>query len=377
MLFSFAHIKAHSENIEDVDIVKRKINDLKDERKTLLKQYKILKTTNTAASYLSSVNDKLNFKSKVERIESLAEQILEFSKSRNAALSRKNKYELTIKELKSLNRTIESGELRCMECNSTHISYNNAGKHSYSFEVSTPEIRNQILESISEKINSYSEEIEVYTFQINKRQEEINNILVQDKISLEVIVAYKDEMYNATDAEKRINVLDSDIKKLEEALLSSHNDSEEIIQQQQALIKNITDIMNATYKEIDPAGNLIFESIFTKSNQIFSGSEATVYHLIKLYSLAKQLHYNLPIIVDSFRAEDLSTEKESIVLEFFSKLDIQVIFTTTLKSEEVGKYDNIETINHIDYSNHAASKILGKEYLKEFETLTEDFSIKL
>src|SRR4030095_12142597 len=100
-------------------------------------------------------------------------------------------------------------------------------------------------------------------------------------------------------------------------------------------LKDITDMMNSTYDKIDPFGNLSFESLFTKNNQIFSGSEATVYHLVKLYSIAKNLQYNLPVIVDSFRAEDLSTEKESIVLGIFSKLGVQVIFTTTLKSEEV------------------------------------------
>lgn len=77
----------------------------------------------------------------------------------------------------------------------------------------------------------------------------------------------------------------------------------------------------------------------------------------------------MPVIVDSFRAEDLSTEKELIVLDLFSKLDIQVIFTTTLKTEEVGKYDDMKVINHIDYSNHTASKILSINYLEEFQKL--------
>ncbi|MGE6551138.1 hypothetical protein ACQKFK_19595 [Bacillus mycoides] len=377
MLYSFANIKNNIQAIENVDLIKQKIRNLKDEKKTLLKQHKILKSSNVAASYLSSVNDKLNFELKIEKIEKIKDQILELSKSRNAALSRKNKCEITIKELRSLNRTIKSGELRCMDCNSTHINFNNADRYSYSFDVSTLEIRNQILESISEKINAYSEEIDGYTFEINARQEEMQNILSQDEITLEVLVAYKDEIYNATDAEKGIHALDTEIKKLEDAILNNQNDSEEILQKQQALIKDITDLMNDTYYIIDPAGNLNFESIFTKNNQIFSGSEATIYHLVKLYSFAKLLNYKLPVIVDSFRAEDLSTEKELIVLDLFLKLDIQVIFTTTLKTEEVGKYDDMKAINHIDYSSHTASKILSKNYLEEFQKLTEEFSIKL
>ncbi|PFU30835.1 hypothetical protein COK80_09135 [Bacillus anthracis] len=377
MLYSFTNIKNNIQTLENIDIIKKKIRNLKDEKKTLLKQHKILKSTNVAANYLSSVNNKLNFESKIEKIEKIKEQILELSKSRNAALSRKSKCEITIKELKSLNRTINSGELKCMDCDSTHINFNSAGKYSYSFEVSTPEIRNQILESISEKISAYSEEIDNCTFEINARQEEMQNVLSQDEITLEVLVAYKDEIYNAADAEKGINKLNTEIKTLENAILSNEHDSEEIIQKQQTLIKDITALMNNTYQKIDPTGNLNFESIFTKNNQIFSGSEATIYHLVKLYSLAKLLNYKLPIIVDSFRAEDLSTEKELIVLNLFSELDTQVIFTTTLKSEEVGKYDDMLEINHIDYSKHTASKILNKNYLEEFQKLTEEFAITI
>ena len=377
MLYSFANIKSNVKTIENIDLVKRKIKNLKDEKRTLLKQHKILKSNNTAASYLSSVNDKLNFKSKIDKIESLQDQILDLNKYRNASLARKSKCEITIKELKSLNRTINSGELRCMECKSTHINYFSADKDSYIFEVSTPEIRNQILESITEKISAYVEEIENYTFEINKRQEEMKYILAPDEVSLEVLVAYKNEMYNSSDAEESIKNLDTEIMNLEQAILSNQVDSKEIIQEQQVLIKSITNIMNNTYTMIDPTGNIEFESIFTKSNQIFSGSEATVYHLVKLYSLAKQLNYKLPIVVDSFRAEDLSTEKELMVLELFSKVDTQVIFTTTLKTEETGKYDDIDKINHIDFSNHTPSKMLSDKYLSEFKELTNDFSINL
>lgn len=377
MLYSFADIRSNIASVENIDNVKKKLNLLKNERKNLIRQHKILKTTNPAASYLSNINDKENFKVKIEKIDNLKEQILELSKSRNIAVNRKGKCEITIKELKSLNRTIASGELRCLDCNSTHISFHVGGRDSFSFEVSTPEVRRQIIESILEKVNVYSEEIEMFTFEINQRQEELKNILFQDDISLEMLVAYKEEIFNANDAEKRINALDIEIKDLEEVIQSNSKDSADILKKQQILINNITDLMNSTYYEIDPSGNLLFESIFTKSNQIFSGSEATIYHLVKLYSLAIKLNYRLPIIVDSFRAEDLSTEKEQKVLELFSNLNNQVIFTTTLKTEEIGKYDDIENINHINYSSHTASKMLNAGYIKDFKDLINTFSINL
>lgn len=91
MLYSFTNIDSNIRTIEDDDQIKKRIKDLKNERKTLLSQHKILKSTYTVASYLSSINDKLNFKSKIEKIEKLNYQILELNKSRNAALSRKSK----------------------------------------------------------------------------------------------------------------------------------------------------------------------------------------------------------------------------------------------------------------------------------------------
>ncbi|MGO4530109.1 hypothetical protein AB4Z30_13600 [Paenibacillus sp. 2TAF8] len=377
MLYSFININNSTRTLEDDDEAKNKIKKLKEERKSLLNQHKILNSNNPAASYLSSVNDKQNFKSKIDKVEKLRDQILELSKMRNAALTRKSKCEMTIKELQSLNRTIESGELRCMDCNSTHIKFKSSVKNSYSFDVSTHEIRQQILESISEKIKAYSEDMENFTFEINKRQEEMNKILVHDEVTLELLVAFKNDMFSASDAENRINIIDEDIKKIEAELVQSANISTDLVKKQRDLILNITGLMNDTYSKIDPYGNLEFESIFTKSNQIFSGSEATIYHLVKLYSLAKVLKYNLPVIVDSFRAEDLSTEKELVVLDIFSKLHVQVIFTTTLKAEEVGKYDSMESLNHIDYSTHTSSKILGNEHLKEFKALIEEFSLKI
>ena len=87
--------------------------------------------------------------------------------------------------------------------------------------------------------------------------------------------------------------------------------------------------------------------------------------------------HNYPIVVDSFRAEDLSTEKEKMVLKVCKSLGNQVILTTTLKQEEIGKYDSQEGINHISYFSHAPSKILDIKYVSEFMGIMSDFSLKI
>lgn len=49
-------------------------------------------------------------------------------------------------------------------------------KTSYSFDVSTVEMRKEIIESISEKISAYSEEIERITNEISKEQGKLQDL---------------------------------------------------------------------------------------------------------------------------------------------------------------------------------------------------------
>lgn len=89
------------------------------------------------------------------------------------------------------------------------------------------------------------------------------------------------------------------------------------------------------------------------------------------------LSHNYPIVIDSFRAEDLSTQKESLVLNLFKEFDNQVIFTTTLKNEELGKYDTMPGINHIDYKSHQPSKMLSEAYSSNFIDLLQSLSLSV
>ena len=81
--------------------------------------------------------------------------------------------------------------------------------------------------------------------------------------------------------------------------------------------------------------------------------------------------------MDSFRAEDLSTDKENRALKLFIDLSHQCILTTTIKSEEKGKYDGLNGVNIIDYSDHQSNKLLTPDYNKEFMRLLDKLSISL
>lgn len=366
--------------IEDKKLIsdyKKKIGELKNERSLLIKENKILTSSKVEINYLSVVSDRNTFEIKLKEIENLKEQITNLRKSRNAAVNRKLKYEITIKEIKSLNRTIEKGELQCLDCGSTKVGFKATSQSTFAFDVTTPEIRNDILASLIEKVSSYQEEIEKITYSINTTQSKLQILLSEESVSLESLIAYKYDIFDVIDIENKIIGIDHEIELLNNELNSAESKTLFSKETKKLIISNITEIMNKTYKKIDPTGNLLFDSLFTKKGTIYSGSEAIIFHLVKLYAIAKVLNHDFPIVVDSFRAEDLSSSKENTVLELFSGLNSQIIFTTTLKKEEYGKYDDIKNIHHIDFTVHTPSKMLKSSYVSKFTNLLKTLSVEI
>jgi hypothetical protein len=366
-------------DLDETEIKKlnESLNKLKSDKNLLIEQYDILKSDTKSIGYLSALNDKLSFKKKISEMEKIRETIEELRKARSKVAIRQSKWKTTLKELNSLNRNIDHGELRCMDCNSTHISFSISKKKSYSFDISSSEMRSEIISSINEKISSFSEEIEHITSELNLHQNELQELMSDESITLESIVVFKQNIFNASDAEKKINEIDEQIENTQSKIKYALETTQTKKDKQSETINNIICLMNDIYNQIDPSGNLHFDDLFTKKNEIYSGSEATIFHLVKLYAIRCILEHNYPIIIDSFRAEDLSTQKENRVIDIYKNIPNQVIFTTTLKEQELGKYDNMEEINHIDYKGHTPSKMLSNEYLDSFMELVNDISFIL
>lgn len=377
MLFDICELSGLELNQEEIDRIKSDIEKLKRQEKALIAKHKILASNDAPVSYLSSINDKDMFSKKVSELDRLKIKIAELRKARNLATTRKLKWEITLKELNSLNRAISCGELKCMDCGSTNITFESSQKGAYSFDVSTHAMRSEIIASINAKLLSYDEEIEKLSMQIGLAQDQLTEIMTDDNITLESIVAYKNQYFDASEAELELKSLRRRIDEYNSLLIQSSKSTQDNNENREKLIVKIVELMNLTYKQIDPTGNLLFEDLFTKKDEVFSGSEATVFHLVKLYSLAKILNHHYPIVVDSFRAEDLSTVKESIVIDLFKQLPNQVIFTTTLKTQELGKYDDVDGIFHIDYKEHLPSKMLTENYVEEFKALLAELSIQI
>lgn len=269
------------------------------------------------------------------------------------------------------------GSTHLIGVGSLSILYKGTKKDSFSFDVSTAEMRKTIINSINEKIESYEEEKERYTLEIQRKQELLQKILLEEEISLETLVAYKEEVMDASEAEKKIIEIDENITELKGKIQITEKGTADQKEQQELLLSSIVQKMNEFYRVIDSSGNILIDDIFSKSGKIYSGSDATMFYLAKLYAFASILKHKFPIIIDSFRAEDLSSSKEEVVLDLYSKLKNQLIFTTTLKKQEKGKYDNDKRITLIDYTNHEPSKLLQKKWAKNISELAKRFSIEI
>lgn len=264
-----------------------------------------------------------------------------------------------------------------MDCDSTHIAYKGTNKSKYSFDISTPLMRKQIIESINEKISDFTEEIKKLDFEIQKQQEELNSLMDNEDITIENIVAYKMGYNSVADIEQTIDDIDKELEQYEGTLKVGKSFSDEAKEEREEFYGRFISLMNEKKKQIDIESEKEYEDIFTKRGTVVSGSEETVFYVSKLLASVEMTGHDCPIIMDSFRAEDLSTDKEKRVLELFGELRNQCILTTTLKTEEKGKYDVLSGVHILDYTNHITNKILGREHLEAFKELLENLHISL
>lgn len=377
MVLSFAGDYSSDMSSEEIKKIKDNIVKLKRSRQEKVDLCEFYKSESSAAGYLSRIKDKDEFDKRVSLMDETAKQISEVRKKRSRIASQRSLWNGTLKELRSLNRDIEVGELRCMDCDSANIAYKGKGKAGFSFDVSTPEMRKQITESIQERIKAFTEEISRCDYDIERLQVELNDLMSDENVTIENIVAFKSGYKDAAEIENSISEIDIEIQRLTGKLETGATVTDEAKKKRQELFDKILQKMNEVAKIIDPERTFEYQDLFTKRGSVVSGSEETIFYIARTIALACLTNHPCPIVMDSFRAEDLSSEKEKKAIEQLSLLDRQCILTTTLKAEEKGKYSDEKEINGIDYTNHKSGKILGTDDLTEFTGLLMDFGIKV
>ena len=369
MVVSFAGDYDSEISEDEVRKIRDQIKKLTVQRQEQLSLSEFYKSSAVATEYLSRIKDQDAFQARVAEMDAVNEHISEVRKLRSRTASQKSQWNATLKELRSLNRNIEVGELRCMDCNSNRIAYKGTGKITYSFDVSTQKMRDQIIASIIERMATYDEEIAKYDYEIASLQKDLQELMQDEDVTIENIVAYKKGYHSTEEIEATVQELDIEISGLKATLEQGIQVAAEAKEQRIAYYKTVVDCMNQVRETIDPEGTTQYTDLFTKRGTVASGSEETVFYASKLIAIALKTKHKCPIIIDSFRAEDLSSEKEKRVLELLKSSLKQCILTTTLKTEEKGKYAAEVGITGIDYTEHQSNKLLLPDYVPDLELL--------
>lgn len=370
-------------NIEEVDNIeinieeeKNKLVSLNEDLKGLRRKLKIARNHKKVGDFTQKTIDKEQFDNRKAELEKTNKNILELKKNRNREFNRKIKLKNLLLELNSLNQNLKQGEILCGQCGSDKIIFSN---DEFNFEISNSDIRSRINKSILENIEIKEEIINEYDIQIEQEQRIFSKQLEVVSPELGDYILFKDEVIESSLIDSEIVKKQISIERITEILRLAGETKESNVNSKVEILKSITDEMNRIYKIISPSGNLFFDNLFAKKDQTFSGSSGQEFYFSKLVALKKVLKHKYPIINDSFRDGEISSDKERLMLEIYEQMECQVILTSTLKEEEYAseKYKTSDTINVLDYNENGDSKILNKDFSSKFIEILNSFDLNI
>lgn len=356
-------------------------NELKILKTEIAKKSKSIKYKKGLKKYEEATN-LVEVEKKYERVKLALEKRVSEISTLEKELARLENFVSTRNKLKnelnSLNKELNLGNVKCADCGSKNVIYNSTDD-SFSFNISNPDIRKNI-------INSIDREILTTRFEINEKKslqrEKINNrskVLTEEGLTHEDYIYFSEFNKSLDDYNEELkDLLDTkDSLELEISSLESQNKNSS--RESKLAEKRILELMRKEYYYFDSEGNLEFESLFTPRNVTHSGSDRQEFLSAKLIAMNKFLDLPFPIIIDAFREGELSTIKEELMIPRFEALDTQVILSCTLKKEEhfANKYSELKNINKIDYSANEKNHILNTHDLEEFKKIVSKFSIIL
>lgn len=154
MVYALKGLDARTLDKKSIADLKNKRSALKTRREELAKQASTLRKIGTSLAVVSPTTNREETARFIERLNFLKNSIVSLTNERNHAHTRRAKNQAVKKELNSLNREIKVGSVICMNCGSDEIGYKLPGSD-YVFDITTSEMRSQILLSVQRKIDAY------------------------------------------------------------------------------------------------------------------------------------------------------------------------------------------------------------------------------
>ncbi|RPF59765.1 hypothetical protein [Vibrio crassostreae] len=371
MLCQLGGIKRPNFDNDNEIETKQLIRELKIQHKSLVKKLSLLSKTPSLALLTSKTADHDDARIVRNKAKLIAEEINEKRKQRNRETIRVEKLTTLINELNSLNRNMDLGEIVCSDCGSVNIVFKNKN---IEFDVSNKEVRSEIIKSISDNISDKNEAILSLSYEINTLQTRLRELEKTTPSDLFQLAMFSEDIRTEEQYDSDAHSTLLKIRELEAKQLNVKKGFNDTKAQCSDFIERIVTSMNNYCNEIDPNARLHFSDLFSKPNNVFSGSDEQEYYYCRTMAINEVINHNFPIIIDAFRDGELSSSKEEKMLDEYMRLEKQVILTSTLKKEEYnsGKYSE-QRINSIDYSKHPNGKLLSPVHNDKFRDCISTF----
>lgn len=375
MLYAFGGETARGTlSEEQTTSITQEIRDLEEE---LLNQQKFLKFAkrNPRISEIANKNtDKQVYEETKKRIEVINGRISDNKKRRSRESSYKVKLENLILELNSLNKDLNAGRVACGDCGSTKVIFKN---NEFAFDVSNNYVRSTVLSSIRNEISLKSEIIEEITREVNHDQDLLACELEVLPKDVQTIMFRHEEILSDVQIGNKIRGIFEKLENKRNQIAEAKTATKSIKSNNKDLSSKILDIMRSVYLEMDPEGRLEFAELFSKRGVVYSGSEGQEFYFAKLFAIKSVLNHPFPIVIDSFRDGELSSQKEAYALQKLQVIEGQKIITSTVKTQEYAEdiYQKNPKINAIDYSLNRTSRILDPGFVHEFTEILNMFGV--
>ena len=379
MLYAIKGLDGRELDTESEEALKKRRDELKGKLKSLTRQTAALNERGTALSMISASVDNRDMEELLADLERARKEVTDIRKKRSRLIDRLTKCQITLDELNSLKIETREGRLYCLECGSERIGYRMADSKAM-FDVTNSTMRSRIIGSLGERIDATRNEIDTLDQQLRKAQQNLAALLAQNtEFSLADIVACKNDYLDSRELDLEMQKAQHELAEIKDTLESNKTMTNDLRKRQREFSDELVSKMNFAQRHISGNDHATpYEALFSTNANVFSGSDETIYFASRQYALAAIMGHDMPLLVDSFRGEDLSTEREERMLELYSHVQNQMIFTTTVKKEEgKEKYEMDDRLNAIDYSGHDVNKILCTDYNDEFLTKVSEFGIVL
>lgn len=373
MICSMTNSKPISNEVDVADL-KQQLATLKAEKSTLIKRLTFAKKHPKIAQLTQKSVDRDAAEETRKAIGAIHGRISDYQKMRNREEIRISKLQKLIGELNSLNRDLTLGKVNCADCGSNRVVYKT---EDFTYDVSSNTVRSQIIESINSQIQLKLEIVEEITRDINKEQAALNKIRDATPPQIHEILLFKEEIATSSEIDEKITEINTQIDSVQDLLATAISSIEVQTQEKSSIQEEISMLMKHFYQQIDQNGIQVFDSLFTKKDETYSGSGGQEFYFSKLLAMNSALKHKYPIVIDSFRDGEISSNKELAMIGCYKQTNKQVILTSTLKSEEYSaqKYDGIQDVNPINYSLHRDNHILQSEQLSAFSKICEIFGV--